>query len=102
MVQLLVLMEALVHQKKSDINFGKAKTKFCLSLYYNRDNSYLFVNGKEIYKFKAFMEMLTCHLDFVLEVYLINLTMLIHKKYLLMEICIIFPLIMVLLINLTF
>ena len=27
--------------------------KDCLSLHYNRTNSYLFVNGKEIYKFKA-------------------------------------------------
>ena len=27
--------------------------KFCLSLHYNRANSYLFVNGKEIHKFKA-------------------------------------------------
>ena len=51
---LLVLMEALVHQKKSlSINFRKAKTKYCLSLHYNGDNSYLFVNEKEIYKFKA-------------------------------------------------
>ena len=24
-----------------------------MSLYYNSDNSYLFINGKEIYKFKA-------------------------------------------------
>ena len=39
--------------KKFSINFSKAKTKFCLSLHYNGDNSYLFVNGKEIYKFKA-------------------------------------------------
>ena len=29
------------------------KTKFCLSLHYNEENSYLFVNGTEIYKFKA-------------------------------------------------
>ena len=29
------------------------KKKFCLSLHYNRANSYLFVNGTEIYKFKA-------------------------------------------------
>ena len=29
------------------------KTKFCLSLHYNGANSYLFVNGIEIYKFKA-------------------------------------------------
>ena len=27
--------------------------KFCLSLDYNRANSYLFVNGTEIHKFKA-------------------------------------------------
>ena len=29
------------------------KIKFCLSLNYDRTNSYLFVNGTEIYKFKA-------------------------------------------------
>ena len=46
-------MEALVQQKKININFSKAKTKFCLSLHYNAGNSYLFVNGKEVYRFKA-------------------------------------------------
>ena len=40
-------------EKKFNINFGKASTKFCLSLHYNVDNSYLFVNVKEIFKFKA-------------------------------------------------
>ena len=35
------------------INFRKDQTKFCLSLHYNGANSYLFVNGKEIHKFKA-------------------------------------------------
>ena len=29
------------------------KKKFCLSLHYNGADSYLFVNGTEIYKFKA-------------------------------------------------
>ena len=29
------------------------KKKFCLSLHYNGANSYLFVNGTEIHKFKA-------------------------------------------------
>ena len=29
------------------------KKKLCLSLHYNGGNSYLFVNGTEIYKFKA-------------------------------------------------
>ena len=35
------------------INFTAKKKKFCLRLHYNRANSYLFVNGTEIYKFKA-------------------------------------------------
>ena len=35
------------------INFTKANEKFCLSLHYNGANSYLFVNGAEIIKFKA-------------------------------------------------
>ena len=35
------------------IKFTVTKKKFCLSLHYNGANSYLFVNGKEIYKFKA-------------------------------------------------
>ena len=35
------------------INFTVTKKKFCLSLHYNGANSYLFVNGKEIVKFKA-------------------------------------------------
>ena len=35
------------------INFTATKKKFCLSLYYNGANSYLFINGTEIYKFKA-------------------------------------------------
>ena len=35
------------------INFTITKKKFCLSLHYNGANSYLFVNGTEIYKFKA-------------------------------------------------
>ena len=34
-------------------NFTAANKKFCLSLHYNGDNSYLFVNGKEIINFKA-------------------------------------------------
>ena len=34
-------------------NFTVTKKKFCLSLHYNGVNSYLFVNGTEIIKFKA-------------------------------------------------
>ena len=40
-------------EKKFSINFTKGNTKFCLSLHYNADKIYLFVNGKEIFKFKA-------------------------------------------------
>ena len=35
------------------INFTVTKKKLCLSFHYNGVNSYLFVNGTEIYKFKA-------------------------------------------------
>ena len=31
-------------EKRISINFSKANRKFCLSLHYNVDNSYLFVN----------------------------------------------------------
>ena len=40
-------------EKKCSINFTTANTKFCLRWHYNADNSYLFDNGKEIFKFKA-------------------------------------------------
>ena len=36
-------------EKKISINFSEANTKFCLRFHYNGDNSYLFVNRKEIY-----------------------------------------------------
>ena len=35
------------------INFTVTKKKFCLSFHYNGVNSYLFVNGTEIYKFRT-------------------------------------------------
>ena len=40
-------------EKTYSINFTKSRVRFCLNLHYNRDNSYLFVNGTEICKFKA-------------------------------------------------
>ena len=40
-------------EKKFSINFRKARTKFCLSLHFNADNTFLFVNRKETFKFKA-------------------------------------------------
>ena len=35
------------------INFTEKNKNFCLSLHYNKENSYLFVNGTEIHKFKS-------------------------------------------------
>ena len=34
-------------------NFAIANKKICLSLHYNGDSSYLFVNAKEVINFKA-------------------------------------------------
>ena len=47
------LEHTLSAEKMYSINFTLTKNKFCLSLHYNGANSYLFVNGIEIYKFKA-------------------------------------------------
>ena len=43
----------LTAEKMYSINFTENNKKFCLSLHYNGANSYLFVNGTEIHKFKA-------------------------------------------------
>ena len=47
------LEHTLTAEKMYSVNFTVTRKKFCLSLHYNRGNSYLFVNGKEIVKFKA-------------------------------------------------
>ena len=47
------LEHTLTAEKMYSINFTVTKKKFCLSLHYNGANSYLFVNGTAIYKFKA-------------------------------------------------
>ena len=47
------LEHTLSEEKMYSTNFTKKNTKFCLSLHYNKANSYLFVNGKKIIKFKA-------------------------------------------------
>ena len=39
-------------EKLYSINFTENNKKFCLSLHYNGANSYLFVNGTEIHKYK--------------------------------------------------
>ena len=40
-------------EKLYKINFTEKNKTFCLRFHYNGTNSYLFVNGTEIYKFKA-------------------------------------------------
>ena len=47
------LEHTLTAEKMYSINFSVTKKKFCLRLHYNGANSYLFVNGTEIYKFKG-------------------------------------------------
>ena len=45
---------SLTAEKIYSINFTASYKKFCIiSLHYNEASSYLFVNGTEIYKFKA-------------------------------------------------
>ena len=46
------LESTLIAENMYSINFTVARKKFCLSLHYNGANSYLFVNGTEIIKFK--------------------------------------------------
>ena len=48
-----VLENILTPEKMYSVNFTVTKKKFCLSLHYNGANSYLFVNGTEIYKISA-------------------------------------------------
>ena len=47
------LEHTLTAEKMYSINFTVTKKNFCLSLHYNEPNSYLVVNGTEIYKLKA-------------------------------------------------
>ena len=47
------LESTLTAEKMYSINFTVTKKKFYLSLHYNEGNSYLFVNGTEICKFKV-------------------------------------------------
>ena len=44
---------SLAAEKMYSVNFTDNGDKYCLSLHYNGANSYLFVNGVEIIKFKA-------------------------------------------------
>ena len=47
------LQHTLTSEQIYAINFTVTSKKVCLSLHCSGGNSYLFVNGTEIYKFKA-------------------------------------------------
>ena len=68
-------------EKRFNINFSKTNTKFGLGLHCNADISY-FVNGKEIFKFKADNKKVNFPTQFCLEVYLMDLVLLSLEKYL--------------------
>ena len=63
-------------EKKFSIDFSKASKRFYLSLCYNAGNSYLFVNGKEIF------ENVNSSAQFVSEVYLMDLVLISVEEYL--------------------
>ena len=46
-------VRSLSAEKMYSINFTESNKNLCLSLHYHEAKSYLFVNGKEIHKFKA-------------------------------------------------
>ena len=43
----------LTVEAQYSVNFSRSNRKLCLSLYYNGNNSFLFVNDTKIYQFKA-------------------------------------------------
>ena len=47
------LEQSLTLEKMYSINFTVTRKKFCLSFHSNGANTYLFVNGTEMYKLKA-------------------------------------------------
>ena len=51
-------------------------TVFCLSLHYNAENTYLFINGNEIFKFKAYTNNVNFRTQFCLGSNLMDLVLL--------------------------
>ena len=63
------LEHTLSAEKMYSINFTKENTKFCLSLHYNGANSYLFVNGKEIFIHLQQKILKLIHMNYAYEIY---------------------------------
>ena len=84
-----------------DVNFSKVNTKVCLSLHYNHDNSYIcLLMEKKSSDLKLTIKTLFFRLNFGLEVFPLDLVLLILEKYLEMEMCLNNQTIIILLINL--
>ena len=43
----------LTAEAQYSVNFSRSNRKFCLSMHYNGNNSFLYVNATKIYRFKA-------------------------------------------------
>ena len=71
-------------------------------MHYNADNSYLFVNGKEIFRFEADNKNINFSTQFLLDVYLTDIVLLSLEKYLQKETCMVFDSITILLTNLAY
>ena len=69
-------------EKEFSVNFTKANTKFCLSLHYNADNIICLLMEKKSVNLKPTRKILTFQLNFVLEVFLMDLVLLSLEKYL--------------------
>ena len=69
-------------EKEFSIYFSKANTKFCFSLHYDADNSYCLLMEIFFSNLKPTMKILTFQLNFVLEVYLMDVVLLSLEKYL--------------------
>ena len=50
----------LTAEAENSINFSRSNIKFCLSLHYNKSNSFLFVNATKIYQFKRLKKHSVC------------------------------------------
>ena len=59
-------------ENKFSISFNKTNTIFFLSLHYNTDNNYLFVNEKKSVSLKPIIKVLIFQLNFVSETYPMN------------------------------
>ena len=56
------MIPKLAAKKEYSINFAEHQNKFFFNLHYNGVNRYIFLNGVEIYKFKAKDSKINCEI----------------------------------------